>query len=166
MCAGFRPGSILPRVVPFTISLEQVHKLHVICPAPAQAWPWTSIAPAAKLHVYREAMACIDFGSRQCPAISFRRHVQHLWTFKPSPFQSSRCRQAQLLGVLPAGSAAALLAMAAAHLCCSLLLPTQPTPLVKNSKQSVPRGAAMCLHTCLQGNQADQQLIAWVHALV
>ena len=31
MCAGFRPGSILPRVVPFTISLEQVHQLHVIC---------------------------------------------------------------------------------------------------------------------------------------
>ena len=60
----------------------------------------------------------------------------------------------------------ALLAMAAAHLCCSLLLPTQPTPLVKNSKNSVPRGVAMCLHTCLQGNQADQQLIAWVHALV
>ena len=51
MCAGFRPGSILPRVVPFTISLEQVHELHVICSASVQAGPWTSIAPADKLHV-------------------------------------------------------------------------------------------------------------------
>ena len=97
VCAGFRPGSILPRVVPFTISLEQVHKLHVICPASSQARPLTSVASAAKLLNFMQPrhagmLAARLLAIQQYPVTSCGRHLQHLWSPSSAAIQAMQMR--------------------------------------------------------------------------
>ena len=70
-----------------------------------------------------------------------------------------------VLGIQSAGSAAILVAMAAVRLYCSLLLLTNTLPTANNLCLELLQ-CAWLWYTCLQGNQAEHQLITWVHTLV
>ena len=66
--------------------------LHTICASHAL----DSISTCCYASWHCEGMACIDVGSKQCLAISCRKHVQHLWTSISLHSKPCRCRQAQL----------------------------------------------------------------------
>ena len=150
VCAGFRPGSILPRVVPFTISLSQVQKLHVMRLASFQAGPLTSVAPAAKRMVSGShgMLGCEAVGHQAVPCLQLRQALA-------APVQTNMCCNASHADAdklcCKSQSAADSPAMAAAHLCCSLLLPPSPLPWSKSANDLYLEA---------------EQLIAWVHALV